>query len=237
MSGVSLPPDTTVGPRPLLSVSVYGTGVLSTMAGDVIELAPFGGFGWLNRDNSSVTVWQPIEPLPAGEYLWDSGYGPRSLFVDPDLLPEPLPTLSDGALEVVLEEATSGCGDSCGSFDPSGISISFSSNTDDFVIVLHVTVGGDRQSVVWGHTGREGSISLSRVHFRDDIRTQPVCVSIAAFSNDGVGGNRLDLGCSDPDTGERIDDRRGCATAQTTDALALLLGLVVVVRRRVGAPA
>ncbi len=223
-SGLSLPVDTTVGTRPLLT-SAYVDGVLSTMTGEVIPISSAGPFGVLG----SIKVWMPAEPLPAGQYLWDSGYGPRALFVDPERAPEPVPTLSEGDFDVILEDSTSGCGgDSCGSYDPSHVAIRYASTQDE--LILAIWVGG--QYAVWGPVRGTSTITLAGHHFSGGLRTAPICARLTAFSLDGVQGNTLELGCSDPDSGEHIDDRQGCASTHATDAYALLLaGLVLALRR------
>ena len=196
------------------------------------------------------SAWRPASPLAAGEYLWawHRENGPRRLFVDPDLLPETPPTFTDATFKVIIDRADDEavCSESeCRAGDTTRVQVSFMAPTGSPLMLVDVSgPARTERTTLLKRTEDEGfthkledlsSVYFSGLTFGKDI----VCVGLSPVAEDGTVGERIDLGCSNPKTGDNFTDLdgEGCAPASTTNAWVVLGALALIVRRRLGARA
>lgn len=204
------------GPLPLF-VSVTEPN-LRDPDGNVIRLGRDIVLGTIiAREGWEIGGWRPLTPLPAGDYTWSSGV----FSVDPARAPGLPPTLQNVSLAV----------------SANGIAIDFE-HTSSPLVAVEVTREANRV-VFFGRAARpEGgqhNVEIGPGFVPGFLARDAMCVALIPYAEDGTAGERLELGCSDPETGENFThlDDQGCALTQTTNGLALLFGLVVVVLRRV----
>lgn len=179
---------------------------------------------------------RPATPLAEGEYQW----GEVLFEVDPALAPKALPVLSEASFNVVIDrpEEESGCSEfPCGRPGMTRIEVVFRSAKPSRTLILIEVTNRDRndRAVFFG---RANPSDLHDVDLWSGYEGNPdrdtLCVALTPYAEDGAAGARIELGCSDPKTGENFNnlDDEGCASTQSTNAYALLFaGLVLALRR------
>lgn len=251
----SIPPDgATTGPLPLMLTNASGPWVtdgtgayLTDVDGNVFATVAEPSFVPVGMPGGTTpTAWRPAAPLPAGEYHWHGVGRAVRFFVDPELDDESAPVLTETSFRVILDRAdgSSGCESStCDDIDFTHAEVGFTSESPRELVMLELV--DEHTGQRWSQLGasRLGLPTPDTTAFEHelvlfDMTTElglgahRICATLTPFSESGVMGEPIDLGCSNPDSGKNFTDKDGCASSQTTDSLFWLLGLIVIALRR-----
>ncbi len=238
----SMPPyAATVGAQPLVLMNITSlVGQLVDAAGNTIEVATDPTFAAVDAPGITFQAVRPVAPLAAGSYYWAWDRERPAFFVDPALDDTPEP-YTNATFRIVIDrpDGEFGCNDdSCHDIDFTRLELSFVSDARArFLLELEDRRSSERLTL-FGSTDPDPDAhhEVTLFDWGTDLALgdRAICVALTPVSDSGTLGERIDLGCSNPDSGKHIVDKDGCTSARTGDAYAILmaLGVLALQRRR-----